>query len=91
MVCLSLPLSMVLVLVWRCRGEVFRFALLATLSSLFPRFLARELLTSLALVFMRGACADGILLRCDGSEVAVELRTVFSVDLLKEGLGERGS
>ena len=67
MVCFSLPLAIVLMLVWRCRGEVFRFALLATLSSLFPRFLARELLTSLALVLMRRACADGILLRCNGS------------------------
>ena len=91
MVCLSLPLSMVLMFVLGCGGEVFRFTLLATLSSLFPRFLARELLTSLALVFTRGAYVDGILLRCNGLEVAARLRTVFSVDLLKERLGERGS
>ena len=91
MVCLSLSLPMVVMLVRRCRGEVFRFALLATFSSLFPRFLARELLASLALVFMRGACANGILLRCDGSEVTAVLRTVFSADLLKERLGKRGS
>ena len=91
MVCLSLPLSMVLMFLWGCGGEVFRFALLATLSSLFPRFLARELLTSFALVFMRRAYAKGIRLRCIEAEVAIRLRTAFSVDLLKEGLGERGS
>ena len=55
MVCLSLPLSMVLMFVLGCGGEVFRFTLLATLSSLFPRFLARELpLSSLAFVLMGG-------------------------------------
>ena len=91
MVCLSLPLSMVLMFVWRCGGEVFRFALFATLSSLFPRFFARKLLTSFALVFVRRAYAKGMGLRCIEAEVATRLRTAFSVDLLKERLGERGS
>ncbi len=54
MVCLCLSLPMVMDLVRGYGRKVFRFALLASFSNLFPSFFSRERVPSFALVLVRG-------------------------------------